>query len=1064
MGKTNNLFTEKSNHDDSPIFQKRPLAKRLKQYLSHVLFKLYIFHLLLFVINGLYSQNLVLNPSFENVNTSFLLCSFYSNQADFDNAINDWTMPTTGTTDIYHTSLSYSCSMYPIASTNIDIFGAQTPRTGDAMTGCMMYAPEAYRTCGGGTGSYREYIQGSLLNPLIPGKTYKIEFYVSLGDFCTVGISGIGIKFNSVPISVLNCFVYPAVPDAYVTTKITDKDNWTKIEFCYTPTDPYLQYFIIGNFNNNASTGIENLAGTINQTAYYYIDDVSIVPTPTTALIAEASYTNSCSSSTLSLTALPSAMNYTWTAPSGASITSGINSQYATAQGNGVYTVTVKDTSLCWTSSSSATVLVNTNSFSPSVASGTLSCTKNTVSLSVMPSSGATYTWSGPGIVSDVNTSSVTVNASGIYTVAVVDAATGCLATTTATVFQNATLPTVTITPASYTLACNVSTVQLSAASSSSNTVSYSWVSPAFGALNNASIVNPVASGLGVFTVTVNEVSTGCKASATATVVADVGVISVNSATVCSGHSVTLTVVGAADSYSWSPSGSLNASVGASVVASPSVSTSYTVVGLSSTCSATAHAMVVVIPSPTVSVSPGSSSICIGSAGATFTANGALTYSWLPSIGLSVLSGSVVTASPTVQMVYTVTGNKNGCRSEASFTVVPFSIALQVSPLSSSICSGGAATITLAGANSYASSLSVLSGSMMVAAPSATSVYTVTGFSGVCVASQVFTVNVTPSPTISIRSSSTSICAGGTSFLEVSGANSYSWVPSGATFSTIVVNPTVTTQYVATGFNEAGTIRCASSQSVLVSVLPKVNGTVSPSVEVCEKEAVMLSASGGSTVKWVPATGVENTEAASTRAYPLVSTTYTAIISNNGWCPDVKTVNVVVNPLPWANAGRDTSVVLGEGLVLMGMGNGTLTWMSGEALSCYLCQNAYVVPLRSACFTLEATTDKRCKYTDEVCVAVNREYAFYIPNSFTPNEDGKNDVFYVAGFGIDALEMWIFNRWGELIFRTNELNKGWDGKHKGVWCENGVYTYKVNIKTSSNKTEIKVGHVTLLGE
>jgi gliding motility-associated-like protein len=101
-----------------------------------------------------------------------------------------------------------------------------------------------------------------------------------------------------------------------------------------------------------------------------------------------------------------------------------------------------------------------------------------------------------------------------------------------------------------------------------------------------------------------------------------------------------------------------------------------------------------------------------------------------------------------------------------------------------------------------------------------------------------------------------------------------------------------------------------------------------------------------------------------------------------------------------------------------------------------------------------------CHKTDSVTVHVTP--SLYIPNCFTPDGDLLNDVFKPVFSGYVAIEWMIFDRWGELIFKTTELNGGWNGKKKGMNCEPNVYTYKL-IATDYKKRRIeRVGHVTLL--
>ena len=84
----------------------------------------------------------------------------------------------------------------------------------------------------------------------------------------------------------------------------------------------------------------------------------------------------------------------------------------------------------------------------------------------------------------------------------------------------------------------------------------------------------------------------------------------------------------------------------------------------------------------------------------------------------------------------------------------------------------------------------------------------------------------------------------------------------------------------------------------------------------------------------------------------------------------------------------------------------------------------------------------------------------FIPNSFSPNNDGNNDVFYFRGRHILDFSMKIYNRWGELLFETTNPNTGWDGMYNGKIVQDGIYTWKIEFKTISSDERIMInGHV-----
>ncbi len=86
----------------------------------------------------------------------------------------------------------------------------------------------------------------------------------------------------------------------------------------------------------------------------------------------------------------------------------------------------------------------------------------------------------------------------------------------------------------------------------------------------------------------------------------------------------------------------------------------------------------------------------------------------------------------------------------------------------------------------------------------------------------------------------------------------------------------------------------------------------------------------------------------------------------------------------------------------------------------------------------------------------------YVPNSFTPNGDGLNDYFYVQGEAIQTFKMQVFNRWGDLVFESNEVNKGWDGKFNGNLVPQGAYVYKLSASSVTGRRTTKEGTINVL--
>jgi gliding motility-associated-like protein len=106
-----------------------------------------------------------------------------------------------------------------------------------------------------------------------------------------------------------------------------------------------------------------------------------------------------------------------------------------------------------------------------------------------------------------------------------------------------------------------------------------------------------------------------------------------------------------------------------------------------------------------------------------------------------------------------------------------------------------------------------------------------------------------------------------------------------------------------------------------------------------------------------------------------------------------------------------------------------------------------------------------CKGQATACIKIEQDFTFYVPNAFSPESTrGVNDFFTGFGTNINKFEMWIFDRWGEKIYHTKDIYKGWDGTAKGgdSIAKDDVYTYKIEVYDFNDNLHKYVGHVTLL--
>jgi PKD repeat protein len=504
---------------------------------------------------------------------------------------------------------------------------------------------------------------------------------------------------------------------------------------------------------------------------------------------------------------------------------------------------------------------------------------------------------------------------------------------------------------------------------------SYQWSFPG-GNPSSSTLTNPNVcySTPGQYSVTLTAFNSYGSAVLTQTNYISVGPVPVVSASlpfsICSGQSTMLYAYGA-NTYTWSPSSSLNASTGSSVTAFPFNTTTYTVVGSANGCTATATTAVNVFPLPLLTVSP-TQTICAGQS-VTLNASGAVSYWWSPSSSLSSATGSSVTATPSSTTTYSVTGTSSfGCTASFYVTVIVNPLpAVSVSP-DDTVCTGQSAALTAWGANTYSwspsASLSASTGSTVTATPAVTTTYTVTGNLLGCSSSQQVTVTVSPPPILSVTPSAT-ICAGQSTTLNATGAGSYLWSPSSSlsssTAASVIANPTSTTTYTVIG-NMLG---CTASSQVTVMVNPAPVVSVSPNDTICAGQSVSLTATGANTYLWSPSSSLNSSTTTSVTANPSSTTTYTVVGDVLG-CTATSQVTVIVNPLPTVSVTSSASICSGQPATLTASGASTYSWSPSSSLNTSTGPSVIANPSSTTIYTVTATGNNGCSATSQVTVTV----------------------------------------------------------------------------------------------
>ena len=132
-------------------------------------------------------------------------------------------------------------------------------------------------------------------------------------------------------------------------------------------------------------------------------------------------------------------------------------------------------------------------------------------------------------------------------------------------------------------------------------------------------------------------------------------------------------------------------------------------------------------------------------------------------------------------------------------------------------------------------------------------------------------------------------------------------------------------------------------------------------------------------------------------------------------------------------------------------------------LSCSDCPNPVVSSYSHINnYKLTITYNNGCLASDSARVLVIGTPRVFVPNSFSPNGDGNNDLFLIYGENIKTVNLKVFNRWGELVFNSENQFLGWDGNYKGQQQQTGVYVYEAQVTFLDNTQTLRTGSITLL--
>lgn len=489
-----------------------------------------------------------------------------------------------------------------------------------------------------------------------------------------------------------------------------------------------------------------------------------------------------------------------------------------------------------------------------------------------------------------------------------------------------------------------------------------------------------------------------------------------------------------------------------------------------------------------VSVTPGtpivvnSATVCQGD-WATLNAAGANTYTWLPG-GSNAAS---VTFTPATTTVYTVNGTtNNGCISTANPTITVSPLAPPIPTNNSPLCEGMTLNLNAGavangynwtGPNGFSSTSQNPSINNITLAGSGTYSLLISSVSG-CTAAAVTIVTVNPIP-IPTANNNSPICEKQTLNFTAGGGSSYFWSgPNG--FNSLNQNPQLPNALVNMSGNY--TVTVTQNGCSAFTVIPAVvNANPAPAISCsnnkgCVPICVSFTCSNNTTQTniclWDFGDGSAANGTITSNCYNTPGMyTVNAVVTDVNSCTMTTTYTVDVYPIPVADFNysplKPTVDIDDVIFTDASYGAKVVKWdwffmdlpkpYSNLQNPTYRYTDVGAYPV-----ALLVTSDHGCLDTIVRTVYVGEDFGLYVPNAFTPNNDGVNDIFQPKGFGIVKYTLRIYDRWGETLLFTNNFDHGWDGKFKGKMSEEGSYTWQIIVTDVFGRRQELTGNVTLM--
>lgn len=856
---------------------------------------------------------------------------------------------------------------------------------------------------------------------------------------------------------------------------------------------------------NPPATGTITLTVSIPGNPCAFTDDMQVVVQPAFSVTLSPDTTSCVAGSPVQLLATPnggSGITYAWTPNNGTLNTTSAANPVATPTTTTTYQVTATNNIGC-TATGSTTITVGQLTGMTASSSAPVICAGGSVQLTATGSGAFTYAWSPAALV--VNPSSATTSAqpsvTTTFTCTVAEPSTGCTATATTTVFVNGPY---TVTSSPDDSLCSTNGVQLDVQHNVSGPHTISWTPAAF--LNVSNIATPTITvdTSAVFVVTVTD-ALGCMASDTTVIVmAFDDLLNPAPFSACDGDDLILNTGYPGLAHAWSTgetghqitvtaSGTYTATItdgqgceaildhvvtftpqplvnlgpdlvicGSGIQVLDASSPGYTVlwsngattqqIQVSSTgdysvlvttpqgCTESDTVHVQIDPMPVDNLQD--ISACETTPVLLDAGNTGSTYAW--STGATTQS-ILASASGTYTVTVTTPANCTGTF-DAVVLLIP-TVSVDLGP-DTAFCAGQSLVLDAGIGTQYLWNTGATTSTLTV---TQAGLYSVVVTAGTCSGSDTVVINTWSAPVNTLVN--TTACSDAPVVLNAGNPGStYLW-NTGATTSTL--SAPASGSYTVTVTNAHD---CSATFTAQITYVEPPEVELGPDTVLCDGEVLLLDAGpDGSQYTWNNGATGRTTQAAS-------AGTYTVNVGN-GYCVSTDSIHLYFNPSPARMAARQLFTCLDEEphYVLLDAGNpgSQYAWSTGS--------NAQVILAAAyGWYHVEVTNVFDCALRDSVTVIEYCPPSIYVPNTFTPNGDGVNDIWMPVGKSIGTMELEVFDRWGGIIFTTTDPTRGWDGTFNGQPLPNDVYVWRMSYRFLEDREgglgneRQGQGHVTLL--